>query len=106
MRSCANSFVINMSLVWGGRYLTEAPYLVVLMKESYKIGEEGERIEHYYPEQSVGIAAGMFLCAVTAVGLVTLPSTPMGAESFIRKLLGRRENEKVYLLLPGEHGRL
>ena len=24
----------------------------------------------------------------------------MGAESFIRQLLGRKENEKVYLLLP------
>lgn len=24
----------------------------------------------------------------------------MGAESFIRKLLGREDNEKVYLLLP------
>jgi iodotyrosine deiodinase len=81
-------------------YLTEAPFLVILMKESYKIGPEGERIEHYYPEQSVGIAAGMFLSAITAAGLVSLPSTPMGAESFIRQLLGREENEKVYLLLP------
>ena len=70
------------------------------MKESYKIGPEGERVEHYYPEQSVGIAAGMFLSAITAAGLVTLPSTPMGAESFIRTLLNREANEKVYLLLP------
>ena len=81
-------------------YLTDAPFLVILMKESYKIGPDGERVEHYSPEQSVGIAAGMFLSAITAAGLVTLPSTPMGAESFIRQLLGRKDNEKVYLLLP------
>ena len=81
-------------------YLSEAPYIVVMMKESYAIGPDGERKEHYYPEQSVGIAAGMFLTALHTTGLVTLTSTPLGAEIGIRKALGRPANEKVYLLMP------
>ena len=81
-------------------YLTEAPYIVVMMKEAWQVGLDGERIETYYPEQSIGIAAGIFLCALHVAGLTTLTSTPLGAESGIRALLGRPEHEKVYLLMP------
>jgi len=81
-------------------YLSEAPYLVVVMKVPHGIGEDGERIEHYYAEQSVGIAVGLFLAALTNVGLVTLTSTPMGAEKKIRALCGRPDHEKVFLLMP------
>eukprot|EP01083_Nonionella_stella_P098304 276422_1 len=82
-------------------YLTKAPYLVVIMKEMYKIDEEtGEKVENYYPNQSTGIAAGMFITALHNANLVTLPSTPMGAEKSIREICGRKQNEKVFLLCP------
>lgn len=84
-------------------YLTDAPYIIVLMKEAYALGEDGSRVEHYYPEQSVGIAAGLLLTALHTAGLVTLTSTPLGAERGIRELLQRPKNEKVYLLLPVGH---
>eukprot|EP00658_Telonema_sp_P-2_P042520 TRINITY_DN30531_c0_g1_i1.p1 TRINITY_DN30531_c0_g1~~TRINITY_DN30531_c0_g1_i1.p1 ORF type:complete len:285 (-),score=63.00 TRINITY_DN30531_c0_g1_i1:267-1121(-) len=81
-------------------YLTEAPWLLVVMKLPHEVDEDGERVDHYYVEQSVGIAVGLFLAALTNAGLVTLTSTPMGAEKAIRKICGRPDREKVYLLMP------
>lgn len=81
-------------------YLTDAPALIVAFKEVYGVDEFGEQIEHYYVAESIGIAVGMLLSALHNVGLATLTSTPMGAESKIRELLGRGKHEKVFLLLP------
>jgi len=81
-------------------YLTEAPALIVVFKETHGVDEFGERVEHYYVEESVGIAVGFLMTALHNVGLATLTSTPMGAESKIRELLGRGTHEKVFLLLP------
>eukprot|EP01061_Rhynchopus_euleeides_P017497 TRINITY_DN2908_c0_g1_i1.p2 TRINITY_DN2908_c0_g1~~TRINITY_DN2908_c0_g1_i1.p2 ORF type:complete len:314 (+),score=129.06 TRINITY_DN2908_c0_g1_i1:56-943(+) len=80
-------------------YLEEAPYLVCVFKHAYRI-EDGERLAVYYPEQSTGISVGMFQTAVHNAGLVTLTSTPMGAEAPLRELLGRPENERLSLLMP------
>lgn len=82
-------------------YLTDAPYIVVLMKHAYAgRDDQGRKRPVYYASESAGIAAGLFIAALQTVGLVTLTSTPMGAEKAISQLLGRPENEKVYLLLP------
>eukprot|EP01062_Namystynia_karyoxenos_P082081 TRINITY_DN9175_c0_g1_i1.p2 TRINITY_DN9175_c0_g1~~TRINITY_DN9175_c0_g1_i1.p2 ORF type:complete len:302 (+),score=115.92 TRINITY_DN9175_c0_g1_i1:88-993(+) len=81
-------------------YLGQAPYIVCVFKHSHRIGEDGEKLAVYYPEQSVGISVGLFLNAVHNAGLVTLTSTPMGAETGVRELLGRPENERLYLLMP------
>lgn len=81
-------------------YLAEAPYLVCVFKHQHRIDPEGERLAVYYPEQSVGISVGLFITAVHNVGLVTLTSTPMGAEAGIRELLGRPTSERLYLLMP------
>eukprot|EP01064_Diplonema_japonicum_P003467 TRINITY_DN1222_c1_g2_i4.p1 TRINITY_DN1222_c1_g2~~TRINITY_DN1222_c1_g2_i4.p1 ORF type:complete len:322 (+),score=101.22 TRINITY_DN1222_c1_g2_i4:84-968(+) len=80
-------------------YLSEAPFLVCVFKHTYRV-EDDERLSVYYPEQSVGISVGMFQSALHAAGLVTLTSTPMGAESAIRELLDRPESERLYLLMP------
>lgn len=83
------------------RYLTDAPYVVVLFKKKFDIDERtGEKVLSRYAEESTGIAAGIFLAALQAANLVTLTSTPMGAESKIRMLLNRPAHEKVFLLLP------
>lgn len=81
-------------------YLTEAPYLVVLFKQTSSLKDDGSTQTHYYASESTGIAAGMFLAALHNANLATLTSTPMGAEAKIRKLLGRPDSEKVFLLLP------
>eukprot|EP01060_Flectonema_neradi_P035853 TRINITY_DN670_c0_g1_i1.p1 TRINITY_DN670_c0_g1~~TRINITY_DN670_c0_g1_i1.p1 ORF type:complete len:323 (+),score=66.25 TRINITY_DN670_c0_g1_i1:99-971(+) len=81
-------------------YLSEAPYLVCVFKHTYRVDEDGERLAVYYPEQSVGISVGLFQAALHTAGLTTLTSTPMGAETGIREILGRPENERLYLLMP------
>lgn len=81
-------------------YLTEAPYLVVLFKQTSSLKDDGSTQTHYYASESTGIAAGMFLAALHNANLTTLTSTPMGAEAKIRKALGRPDSEKVFLLLP------
>ena len=81
-------------------YLTDAPALVVVMKQTHGVAQDGSKVEHYYVEHSVGLAVGMFIAALTNVGLYTLTSTPMGAEGAIRRACGRPEHEKVFLLMP------
>jgi len=81
-------------------YLTEAPAIVVVMKQVHGVDEAGAKVDHYYVEQSVGLAVGLFLAALTNIGLFTLTSTPMGAEKAIRDVCGRPEHEKVFLLMP------
>ena len=80
-------------------YLTEAPYLVIVMLQKYG-NYNGKRYEHYYPKESVGIACGILIAALHNCGLTTLTSTPMGAEKGIRDICKRPESEKVYLLMP------
>merc|ERR1712173_310044 len=81
-------------------YLTDAPYLVVLMKLKHDVNELGETSKVYYPSESVGIAAGIFIAALHNAGLAALTSTPLGADQKIRDLTGRPQHEKVFLLLP------
>eukprot|EP00486_Rosalina_sp_Unknown_P011785 CAMPEP_0201582728 /NCGR_PEP_ID=MMETSP0190_2-20130828/89666_1 /ASSEMBLY_ACC=CAM_ASM_000263 /TAXON_ID=37353 /ORGANISM="Rosalina sp." /LENGTH=311 /DNA_ID=CAMNT_0048023263 /DNA_START=50 /DNA_END=985 /DNA_ORIENTATION=- len=80
-------------------YLSTAPALIIVMKEMYRL-EDGKKVDNYYPNQSTGIAAGMLFTALHNANLVTLPSTPMGAEKAIREICGRQQNEKVFLLMP------
>jgi len=80
-------------------FLETAPWLVVLFRQNYGISASGERIRHYYVAESVGIAAGLFLTAVHHAGLVALTHTP-SPMGFLRKILGRPENETACLLIP------
>ena len=76
-------------------YLTEAPALIVAMRQVHGVDEEGKKIPHYYVSESCGIAVGILMAALQNVGLATLTSTPMGAERKIRELCERPANEKV-----------
>ncbi len=49
---------------WVKEYLEIAPYLVIVFKQSYGIGPNQERINHYYNELSVSISVGLLLAAV------------------------------------------
>ena len=80
-------------------HITDAPYVVVLFRQSYGVRPDGGRVTHYYTTESCGIAAGLFIAAVHRMGLATLTHTP-SPMGFLRELLGRPENEKAFLLLP------
>ena len=68
---------------------------MVVFKKKFDFDDAGEKIVSRYAEESTGIACGIFLAALQAANLCTLTSTPMGAESKIRALLGRPAYEKV-----------
>lgn len=80
-------------------HLTDAPWLVVVFRQSYGLKEDGTRLTHYYTQESVGIAVGFFIAAIHQMGLVTLTHTP-NPMGFLAELLGRPANEKAYLILP------
>lgn len=81
-------------------YLEEAPYVIIVFKQQYHVGENGVRYAHYYYEISTAIACGVLVTAIHNAGLVTVSTTPLNAGVALRELLGRPENEKVMLLLP------
>ncbi|XP_015126400.1 iodotyrosine deiodinase 1 [Diachasma alloeum] len=85
---------------WVKEYLTTAPYLILVFKQTYGVLPDGKRKIHYYHEMSVAIACGMLLTAIQYAGLVTLTSTPLNCGPALRSLLGRPPSEKLCLLLP------
>jgi nitroreductase len=84
---------------WHKPFLEDAPYLVVVFKETYGVLPDGRRLANYYVNESVGIACGFFIAALHVMGLVTLTHTPNPME-FLSELLGRPANEKPYILFP------
>lgn len=84
---------------WEKPFLEIAPYLVVVFKRAYDIGENGEKLKNYYVNESVGLAAGFLLTAIHQAGLVSLTHTP-SPMNFLQKLLNRPENERPFLLIP------
>ena len=81
------------------QHMTDAPWVVVLFAQKYGLRADGSHIKNYYTEESVCIAAGLFIAAVHAMGLVTLTHTP-NPMNFLRDLLGRGKHEKAVLVLP------
>ncbi len=80
-------------------HLTDAPWVVVLFRQTYGVRADGSRRTHYYTQESCGIAAGFFIAAVHLMGLVTLTHTPTPM-AFLGELLDRPANEKAYLVMP------
>ena len=80
-------------------FLEIAPWLIVVFKKPYDLGEDGAKVNNYYVNESVGIACGMLISAIQNAGLVTLTHTP-SPMNFLSKLLNRPSNERAFLLLP------
>ncbi len=80
-------------------HLTDAPWVVVLFRQSHGLTTAGEKRTFYYTQESCGIAAGFFIAAVHAMGLVTLTHTP-SPMAFLGQLLERPANEKAMLVMP------
>jgi iodotyrosine deiodinase len=80
-------------------FLEAAPYLIVVFAQRFGLSPQGDRVAHYYVNESVGIATGMLITALHQAGLVTLPYTP-SPMGFLREILDRPFNERPFLLLP------
>lgn len=87
---------------WQKEFIDIAPWIVVVMKRAYEIGENGSKKNNYYVSESVGLASGFLLMAVHNAGLVALTHTP-SPMNFIAKALERPENERPFLLIPVGH---
>lgn len=83
---------------WEKPFLEEAPYLIVVFKQSYGM-ENGEKVQHYYVSESVGIACGFLIAAIHQAGLVAVTHTP-SPMNFLSQILGRPSHEKPFLLVP------
>uniref|UniRef100_A0A1B0FFD6 Nitroreductase domain-containing protein n=1 Tax=Glossina morsitans morsitans TaxID=37546 RepID=A0A1B0FFD6_GLOMM len=81
-------------------YLTDAPYLILVLKQVYGFTKSGKRKQHYYNEISVSIAVGILLCALQAAGLSSLVTTPLNCGAALCRLLKRPINEKLLVLMP------
>ena len=84
---------------WRKRHIEDAPYVIVVFRQAYGIGADGQRIMHYYSEESVGIALGFLLAALHIAGLATLTHTPSPMK-FLSTILERPANERPFALIP------
>jgi iodotyrosine deiodinase len=88
---------------WRKPHLTDAPWLIVVFEQPYgiEIAPDGShrKVKHYYVRESVGIAVGFLLAALTHAGLATLTHTP-SPMGFLGRLLGRPTHERPYVVIP------
>ncbi|MEV0082779.1 nitroreductase family protein [Saccharopolyspora sp. NPDC050642] len=79
-------------------YLDVVPWIVVAFAQKYGVAGAG-RQKHYYVNESVGIACGLFITALHTMGLATLTHTP-NPMGFLTKILDRPTNERPYIVFP------
>jgi iodotyrosine deiodinase len=80
-------------------HITDAPWIIVIFRQSKRQRDNGEWGPTYYAQESCGIAAGLFIAAIHNMGLTTLTHTP-SPMGFLRNLLGRPSHEHAMLLMP------
>jgi len=79
-------------------FLETAPWLIAIFEQRWGLTPGGEKMKHYYPAESVGIATGLLLAALHHAGLATLTHTPSPMK-FLNTILDRPRNERPFLLL-------
>jgi nitroreductase len=84
---------------WQKPFLETVPWIVVCFAQSYGVDAEGERVKHYYVQESVGIACGLFVASLHRMGLATLTHTPAPMR-FLTDILERPQNERPFILFP------
>lgn len=78
-------------------FLETAPYLIAIFAQAHGY-KDGQKIKHYYVQESVGIATGMLITALHQAGLVCLTHTPSPMK-FLNEILNRPSYERPFLLL-------
>lgn len=84
---------------WSKPHLTEAPVLIAVFEQAWRLDDRGEKRKHYYVRESVGIAVGFLLAALHTAGLSTLTHAPSPMR-FLSEILDRPENERPFLVIP------
>ncbi len=80
-------------------FLENAPWLIAIFVQKYGRLEDGRKVKHYYPVESVGLATGILITALHMAGLATLTHTP-NPMKFLNEILGRpKDAERPFLLL-------
>ncbi|MCB0167967.1 MAG: nitroreductase family protein [Anaerolineae bacterium] len=79
-------------------FIDRAGCLIVIFAQAYGLDENGDRIKHYYVQESVGIATGFLIAALHNAGLACLTHTP-SPMNFLAEILGRPKNERAYINL-------
>ncbi len=70
----------------------------MIFVQNYGVTPDGDKIKHYYAQDSVGIATGMLITAIHNAGLASLTHTP-SPMGFLNEILGRPDNEQAFLIL-------
>jgi nitroreductase len=83
-------------------FLEGAPYLIAVFAQPYGMGPGGEKVKHYYVQESVGIATGILITAIHHAGLACLTHTPSPMR-FLNRILDRPDGERPYLILVVGH---
>jgi iodotyrosine deiodinase len=83
-------------------FLETAPYLIAVFAQRHGIDNDGNKAQHYYVAESVGIATGLLISAVHNAGLACLTHTP-SPMGFLNEILDRPDNERPFLLLVVGH---
>ena len=90
-------------------FLETAPYLIAVFLQKYGTDDDGNKVKHYYPTESTGLATGLLITALHRAGLATLTHTPSPMK-FLNEILERPTSERPFLLLvvgyPAEDARV
>ncbi len=57
-------------------FIDIAPRIIIVMKKACDFDENGDKLNNYYVNESVGIAFGLLIAAIHHAGLLTLTHTP------------------------------
>jgi len=79
-------------------FLETAPWLIAIFVQKFSEDADGEKVKHYYPTESTGLAAGLLITALHNAGLATLTHTPSPMK-FLNDILDRPRTERPFLLL-------
>jgi len=79
-------------------FIDRAGCLIVIFAQAYGLAENGQKIKHYYVQESVGIATGFLIAALHHAGLACLTHTP-SPMGFLAEILERPKNERAYINL-------
>ncbi|KAM3726387.1 Iodotyrosine dehalogenase [Dirofilaria immitis] len=92
--------IAELKVIWSKPYLTEAPHLIVVMKQIHLINDSNELTSMHYNQISIGMTVGILIAALQDAGLATSITYPLYGGERIRKHLNRPLDEEVFLLLP------
>jgi nitroreductase len=79
-------------------FIDRAGCLIIIFAQSYGLTDAGERVKHYYVQESVGIATGFLIASLHNAGLACLTHTP-SPMGFLSEILHRPKNERAYINL-------